>query len=300
MADVAIKTDKLFKAYNGNEVLRGLNLNVPSGSIYAFLGRNGEGKTTTIRLILNIINPDSGGISVLGKDALKDPAGVKRSIGYVPEAPFFYDWMRIEEIFDFVRESFKGSWSDDKLKSLAARLAIKRDAVFGNLSMGMKAKVALAAAMAHNPEALLLDDPTSGLDVVVRREFFEALVEMVDEINCTVLFSTHLLTEVERIADHVGLLKNGVAEAEMSVDELKERVKRVRLLFDGGADRSILTPFEDKILTEEKDKRAITMVLKDFDDGAEEKLKSLEGCKAEITGLELEEIFVAYTRDQAE
>ena len=294
--DIAIKINDMYKSFGKNKVLRGLSMEVPAGSIYAYLGRNGEGKTTTMRLLMNILTPDAGKLEVLGMDPVSIPARVKLEVGYVPEVPYFYKWMRTREILDFIADAFGNRWDSGRAQGLTRRLKLPMDSLFGDLSMGVRAKVSLVAALAHNPKVLLLDDPTSGLDAVVRRQFLETLVELVDESGCTVLFSSHIITDLERVVDRVGLLQDGQLVLDTPLEELKEKVKRFRLVQKGDAETGNLREeLGSRVLSWNLQGRQVSGVLRDLDGETFRILKDREDLGCEFITMDLEEIFVALT-----
>lgn len=290
----AIEIKDLKKAYGRNKVLKGLNLKIPKGAIYAYLGENGSGKTTTINLILNLLNPDSGSINVLGLDSRKNEIEVRRKIGYVAEFPVMYEWMKVKEIMGFAK-SFYPRWDDTRVNNLIKDLEIPLDKKISEFSKGMKAKVALVLAMAHKPEILIFDDPTSGLDANARRQFVQVVLSLVEEEKVTVFFSSHLITELERMADHVGLLQNGILRFEMPLEELKNKVKKIKISFKGDDIRALLPEaLKPKIIKSGKSLTGWDMVLENYTPEDLKNLKNDDAKNIEVIDLELEDIFVNY------
>jgi ABC-2 type transport system ATP-binding protein len=208
-------------------VIRGLDLEVPAGSVYGFLGRNGAGKTTTIRMLMGILRPDAGTLTLGGETVRRTTASMRRRVGYVSQQQHFYPWMRVRRLSRFVG-AFYPSWDQARFDALCVRLSIVPTQRVGELSGGTRMKLALALALAHRPPLLILDEPTAGVDPVTRREILDTLRAMVDDEGVTVLFSTHQISEVEDIGDQVGILHEGRMFWQGPVAGVRERVRRVR------------------------------------------------------------------------
>ncbi|XHR31196.1 MAG: ABC transporter ATP-binding protein [Chthoniobacteraceae bacterium] len=206
----------------------GLDLTVHEGEIYGFLGINGAGKTTAIRLIMGILAAESGTISILGETTRRTSVAQKRRIGYVSQEQNFYPWMTCRALGRFVG-SFYPSWDKAEFSRLLELFEIPEDRRSSELSGGMRAKLALALALAPRPALLVLDEPTAGLDPVARREFMEIIVAQSRRHGRTTLFSSHLIDEVERCADRVGIIHQGKMRFEGLLCSLRERVRRVRM-----------------------------------------------------------------------
>jgi len=297
MDNDAIVLSDLRKSYGKKSVLKGLSMRVKKGSIYAFLGRNGEGKTTTMRLLLDMLHPESGMIEVLGEPTRNNPS-LRKRIGFVPERPVYYEWMRVPEILSLVQGAHGERWDEKYAEELLSAFSIPRENTFGSLSAGMKAKVALVAALGHRPELLLLDDPISGLDAVVRREFLETLVDLAHEGGCTIFFSSHIITELERVAEDVGLLLNGKLAFQCSLEELKKKTRRVRLLFAGCSSPDWKILCGERLLSLENEQNGALITLRDSDSELLKRIENFPGCRAEFLEMDLEEIFVAWTRNR--
>lgn len=292
----AVLISDVWKSFGKKSVLCGLSMRVPSGSIYAFLGRNGEGKTTTMRLLMDMLQPDRGATEILGQKSRNNPL-LRRRIGYVPEQPFFYPWMRVEEILSFVRQSMKERWDAGRAAELIRRLDLPLASPFGSLSTGIKAKVSLTAALAHNPEILLLDDPISGLDAVVRREFLETLVEIAHDGACTIVFSSHIISEIERVADEVGLLNDGKLLLETSLETLKKSTKTVLLTFAAPPPSEVFDSLGAHLLRLEQEEGSAFLCLRDVTPEVLQRIENIPDCRAEVRDPDLEEIFFQYTKD---
>ena len=217
--------DRVTRRFGNQEVLKGLTLSVKQGEIYALLGRNGAGKTTALSILMGFLRPMSGEARLLGErsDELTDSA--RLNVGLVTEGAPMIGWMTVKEAVAFeagTRPNFDRKHALDTL----ARLSIPLDKKIKSLSKGMAAQLALVFAMAGDPKVLVLDDPAMGLDAVMRREFLEAMVDLLGREGRSVLFSSHILPDVERMADRVGILHGGRIVLEAPLVELKQRVTK--------------------------------------------------------------------------
>ncbi len=205
-----------------------LDLHVPAGSIYGFLGPNGSGKTTTIRLVLGLLRPLGGRITVLGERMPDDAARVLARVGYVPEQPHLDPTLTVRETMSF-QAAFYPTWDRSRAEQLLGQFQLDEHRLFGRLSKGQKAKLMILLALAQQGELLVLDEPTDGLDPVVRRDILAALLEYVSQRHATVFISSHLVHELERICDWVAVMDDGRLVTEMPMHELKNGTKRLRV-----------------------------------------------------------------------
>ena len=185
-----------------------VSFNLPKGFIMGFVGKNGAGKTTTIKAILNMINKESGKISIFGKDNVLHEAEVKQKIGVVMDSPFFEENWTLTQVGK-VLKPFYNNWSDEKFNHMLHTFSLDPTKKIKELSRGMKMKIMIAAALAHDPDLLILDEPTSGLDAVARDELMDALKVYTENGNKSILFSTHITTDLEKIADYITFINNG-------------------------------------------------------------------------------------------
>jgi ABC-2 type transport system ATP-binding protein len=226
-----IATHQLTKRFGNKTVVNRLDLAVPQGAIFALLGDNGAGKSTTIRMLTGLLPPDGGRASILGKDCWSAAVALRHRVGYVPEKPRFYDWMTVREIgwftAGFHRAGFLANYLD-----LVERFGLDPASKLKTLSKGGYAKVGLSLALAPDPEVLILDEPTSGLDLFTRRDFLRSMLDLAGD-GRTILLSSHGIAEVERVASHVGFLAEGKLLLAAPLDELRERFVRVRLVYEG-------------------------------------------------------------------
>src|SRR3954471_1190102 len=229
--NAAIEIHKLSKTSPGKIALDSRSLTVPAGAVFALLGDNGAGKSTTIRILNGLTPPDRGWAQVLGRDAWQDAWQLRQRIGYVPERPKFYDWMTVREVGWFT-SGFQKQGYLDRYLGLTDQFLLDPRARLGTLSKGQYAKVGLALALAIDPEVLILDEPTSGLDLLVRREFLASMVRLAGE-GRTILICSHQVAEIERIASHVAFLHAGKVLLTAPIEALRDQMVRVRLRCEG-------------------------------------------------------------------
>ena len=231
-----IETAGLTKRYEDVEALRGLDLQVPSGSIYGFLGTNGAGKTTAIKVLLGMARPTSGEARVFGLSSVESTTGVeiRRRCAFVSDDKDLYDYMTVGEILAFTR-SFYPRWSAELEQKYLRRFEMSPDRQIKGLSRGTRTKLALLLALCRGAELLILDEPTSGLDPAMAEDVLQALVGHVAAREATVFFSSHQLSEVEQIADHVAIIDRGQTVVAGALDDLRAQYQRIQLVFEGEA-----------------------------------------------------------------
>ncbi len=221
----------LVKRYGNKTVVDAIDLDVPQGSIYAFLGDNGAGKTSTIKVLVGMHPPDAGTAKILGQDCWSRAVPLRHRVGYVPERPRFYEWMTVSEIGWFTASFHKNGFLH-RYNDTARKLGLDPKKRLRDLSKGGYARVALSLALAPDPEVLILDEPTSGLDLLTRRDFLSSLVELAAN-GRTIFISSHGISELERIASHVGLLSHGRLLFSGPAEEVKKRFTRILLRTEG-------------------------------------------------------------------
>ena len=232
MGDWAIEARGLRKSFKGQSALAGLNLEVPSGSIFGFLGRNGAGKTTTIRLLMGLLKADEGEARVFGLPAGDLSAGIeiRRRVGFVTEDKELYPYMTVDEIIRFMR-SFFPKWRVDLEKKYLELFDLPCKRKIPNLSKGMRSKLMLLLAISRGAQLLILDEPTEGLDPIAVDDMLRELVAISAGEGTTIFFSSHQLQEVDQIADRVCIIDQGVAVVTGPLDDLKNQYRRVRVVF---------------------------------------------------------------------
>jgi ABC-2 type transport system ATP-binding protein len=274
MIELAIDLQAVYKSFRSTEVLRGVTLQVARGTTFAFLGRNAAGKSTTIRLLLGLLKRDDGSIRVLGLDPQRDPLELRRRVGYLAEDQTMYGWMRVEEIVRFVAP-FYPTWDHDLALKYIRDFELPLRTRIKNLSKGQNVRLGLVLALAHRPELVILDDPALGLDPIMRKQFNRDLITHLQGEGRTVFYSSHLLYEVEPVADEVAILDGGRIVRQADTETLRRDVKQLILPRDERTDG---------------DRMAVTV------ERAEIALQKLarEGVEHRVVDLNLDEIFEAY------
>ena len=220
-AEPVIAVSDLTRRFGARAVLSSVNLLIPCGGVYGLVGANGAGKTTLIRHILGLLRAEEGSVRVFGRDPVADPVGVLARIGYLSEENDLPGWMRVDELMRYSRAFYPG-WDDAYAGELRTMFALDPSAKIRTLSKGQKARAGLVVALAYRPELLVLDEPSSGLDPIVRRDILGAVLRTIAEEGRTVLFSSHLLEEVEQVADHVTMIRQGKVVVSAPLHEVKD------------------------------------------------------------------------------
>lgn len=223
--DSIIKINQVSHSYGKKLALDKVSFEVKKGRVFGLVGENGAGKTTLIKHLLGSLCPDEGEVTLFGSEPSRDPAAVLSRIGYLSEDRDLPLWMRVKELMRYT-QSFYPDWDEDYAQQLLKQFRLDPDAKIRTLSRGEKARAGLLAALAHRPELLLLDEPSSGLDAVSRSEILGVVVRSVAEEGRTVVFSSHLLDEVERVVDDVAMFHNGHLELLMSMEDLRATHQR--------------------------------------------------------------------------
>jgi ABC-2 type transport system ATP-binding protein len=294
-----IQIEQMSCRFGKVEAVRNLSLEVPSGSIYAFLGANGAGKTTTIKTLLNLIQPTSGAARVLGVDSTRLGPPELARIGYVSENQELPERLTVQQLIAYCRALYP-AWDDALCRRLTEKFALPMDRAIQGFSRGMKVKAALLISLAYRPALLFMDEPFSGLDPLVRDDLVQGMLELSEQENWTVFISSHDIDEVERLADHVGMVDNGSLTLSESSESLRTRFRRVDAIFAGSAPP---TPalFQDT-LSPEISGSAVRWVEDHYttEEDLAARIKSrMPDCQAWTSSpLPLRDIFIALTRAQ--
>ena len=208
-----------------------MSLEIPRGAVFGLVGENGAGKTTLIKHMLGLFKAQSGSVRVFGLDPVRDPVGVLSRVGYLSEDRDLPDWMTVGELLRYLR-AFYPAWDDDFADRLREQFELDPGARSRDLSQGQRARTCLLTALAYRPELLVLDEPSTGLDPIVRRDILAAIIRTIADEGRTVLFSSHLLDEVERVSDQVAMIDRGRIVLCGPLDEIKAAHRRLTLRFD--------------------------------------------------------------------
>ena len=287
-----IVTHRLTKYYGSRPAVNALDLRVAQGLVYGLLGRNGAGKSTAIKMLLGMVHPDSGRAEVCGELASELRPETRARIAYLAEGHRLYSWMSVGEAARFAR-AFYPNWDGALLEQILDHFELSRRAKIRRLSNGQRAQVSLALAVAADPELLILDDPTLGLDTVVRRDFLESLIQIIQRRGRTILFSSHILGDVERVADRIGVLVDGVLRGDCPTDHFKESIRKVVLEFDREPPEF---PACSGLVSNRQVGRKRELIVVGY--GAEHRrlAESLGPRAIEVIEMNLEDAFIEYTR----
>lgn len=236
LAPPIVDVRRLTRQFGAKKALDDVSLTVPRGGVFGLIGANGAGKTTLINHLLGMLKAESGTVQVFGIDPVQNPVGVLGRIGYLSEERDLPDWMRVGQLMRYT-QAFYPDWDESYAEELRQAFDLDVNARIKNLSRGQRARAGLLAALAHRPQLLVLDEPSSGLDPVVRRDILGAIIRTIAEEGRTVFFSSHLLDEVERVADRVAIIHQGRIVLTAPMDEIKETHRRVTLRFGHAVDR---------------------------------------------------------------
>ena len=221
MSEPVINVSELTRRFGATTALDAVTLSLPRGAVYGLVGANGAGKTTLIKHILGLLRAERGSVRVFGLDPVAEPVSVLSRIGYLSEENDLPGWMRVDELVRYMR-AFYPAWDDGYADELRRTFALDAAAKIKTLSKGQKARAGLLIALAHRPELLLLDEPSSGLDPIVRRDILGAVIRTIADEGRTVLFSSHLLDEVEQVADHVTMISHGRIVLSAPLEAIRE------------------------------------------------------------------------------
>ena len=276
-----ISTKNLICRFGNTIAVNNLSFTLNSGSILGFIGPNGAGKTTTLRMLLGLIPPDSGDSEILGCNSLKLTPEIKAKIGYVPEEDGLYGWKSVEKMLKF-HGDFYPNYDHDYGKKLLEKFQLPAQTLVSKLSKGTKRRLSVVLALATKPDLLILDEPASGFDPAIRRVLLDCLAEFIRDGNRSVLISTHILTDIERIADQIAIIRNGGLLLQKDLDKLREDCK---ILIFAPETRRETVEEKFKILKWTENDDNIEVVVGNYFENHDLKVR-------EIYPMNLEEIFV--------
>jgi len=292
---LAIETKNLRYTIKQAFEIAKLDMHVPHRSVYGFLGPNGAGKTTTIRLLLGLLKPDAGEITVLGSAMPQSYASVLARVGYVPERPHVYPNLSVSEAIRLHR-AFYPTWDQPWADSLLKQFSLDPLRRISALSKGETGKLLMLLALAQRPHLLVLDEPTDGLDPIVRRDILTAVLEYVTDHEATVLISSHLVHELERICDWVGLMDGGALVAELPMQEFKNGLKRLRVV--AAPETLVSAPFT--LLSRDRNGSVEEWLVRGWTPAMQSYLSAQGATLREVIDLDLEEGFVEMLRSSRE
>jgi ABC-2 type transport system ATP-binding protein len=296
LGENANETRDLGRKFGKFEAVKKVNLRVPKGTVFGLLGVNGAGKSTIIKMVMGHLRPTTGEVRVLGRALGEDLLGIRRRVAYVSENRYLYEWMTVAESISFTR-AFHETWDDKKAADLLKRFSLPAEKKVRQLSRGNRARLCLLLALSFNPELIVLDEPTSGLDPIVRRDFIENIVAEIAEAGKTVLFSSHIVDEVERVADYVGVMDEGELLLVSTIDDIKLSYKRVRYATNGTRPEVAGVP---GVLMVENGRHEQVLTVHGFDDQTLHLLGERGVKNPEVLPISLEDIFVNTVRAERE
>lgn len=293
-SETPIELTNLTKRFGSQVAVDDVTLQIPRGTAFGFIGQNGAGKTTTIKMIMGLLRRDRGGIKVQGMDPeIENGLRVKQNVGYVPEAQYIHHWMRVREVIFFCR-SFYPTWDDQLCTDTLALFGLEGDKRVKHLSKGMLVKLALVLAVAHEPDILILDEPMAGLDPIAREEVLDGVLRTVCDGRRTLFFSSHTLTDVQRLADTIGIIHDGRLLVHGSLDTLIGSTKRIRAVLKKEND-TLVQP--ESLVCQRVNRREWLLTVKDFTRDTVERLRAQNHLDhIEVIDVGLEDIFKDYVR----
>jgi ABC-2 type transport system ATP-binding protein len=291
-----IHTRDLTRYFGSKPAVEGLNLDVPRGSVFAFLGRNGSGKTTTIRMLLGLMQPTRGAGTILGHDIRALPTEARARIGYLTEEHQLYGWMSVKECGDF-QSHFYPRWNEKVFRGVVGHFNLGMTARVKDLSRGERAGLCLGLTLAPEPELLILDDPTLGLDPVASRSLVESMVYLTRRSDRTIFFSSHQLADVERVADYIAILDHSVLRACCPLETFRNSVRQVRLRFPGTPPPLPVIP---GLLQAYRAEGELRLTCVHYNGATETALRALAPAQLELVPLSLEDAFISYLGERGE
>ncbi len=298
MNELAVEFDRVTKSYGGPAVIKELYWKIPKGVSYGLIGRNGAGKSTLLRLIMGMLRPTSGTVRVMGGDPIREAETVKRHVGYLGEDDIFPASLRPVDLIGFFSSCYP-TWDHDFAGALIERFKLPIRRNLSSLSKGQQRQAGLICAVAHRPKLLVLDEPGGGLDPVVRRAFLEEIVELLSREDTTVIFSSHHLDEVERIATRVGILHRRNLVLEEDIDRLREHSCRVAARLPSTSEREIRSRLPECTGVRQRGDEWVITLLATQSEAPERIARMLGGEVTESRGVTLEELFVELAGEAA-
>ena len=291
-----IEFSAVTKAFKNHRALDSLSVQFKKGSTVGLLGPNGAGKSTCLKMMLGLLRPTSGSVSIFGWDLWSEGPKIRQQIGYVPEDPWLYPWMTVRQVIQFASSMYE-RWSSALAEDLLVHMSLPPECLVKNLSKGMRMKAALLVALAHRPRLLILDEPMSGLDPLAREDLVEILIKLRGEETECIIISSHQIDDVTRLADEVVILHAGKRLVHTSIDELLGTTKRVEaVLLDGRLPERVL----QQTVWQRVDRRNWSMTLHPFDAAMVDTLVEANPISSTtVVDIGLEQIFKDFIRGAA-
>jgi len=280
--------NNIHKSYQGESILKDFSLQLKAGCCYGFLGRNGAGKSTAIKILMGMTQFEQGEVKLLGQDPWEIDRSLKAQVGYVSQTQTLPPTATAAELIIFHQKMYP-NWRSDYVDMLLTRFEINKNKKVKALSGGMQKLLAIILALGQDPTLLILDEPTVGLDPISKQELMDNLLELLLNENSSIFFSSHILADIEKLADKIGILKGGKLVIDMELDTLKVSVKQIQLDFSDDIPPSFDIP---GLLSIKKIGRSIILTIKSDDQNIVETIKNKYSAKIKLLDMNLEEIFI--------
>jgi ABC-2 type transport system ATP-binding protein len=296
VSEMVIQTRGLTRYFGSKCAVDQVTLGVPRGSVFALLGRNGSGKSTITRMLLGLLEPTRGSAVVLGEDCQHLSPANRGRIGYVAEGHPLIGWMRVRDLAAFQR-TFYPRWDGKLCSRILDHFGLSEKARTAHVSRGQRAGISLALALATRPELLVMDDPSMGLDPIARRTLLEAMILVTRNAGNTIFFSSHVLNDVERVADHIAILDRSVLRVSASVEEFRRRIRRVVLNFAGPPPSGSGIP---GLLEARRDAQSLRLTIANSNEETGRAIAELGAMSSEEQSLSLEDAVLAYLGERGQ
>jgi ABC-2 type transport system ATP-binding protein len=292
MNDMAVQASHLSKNFGAKQVINDLSFEVSRGDVIGVLGKNGAGKTTLLELMLGFTPPTGGAVSVFGHTSGQLPGGVKARVGFVPQQDELLDQLRVADQLKVIA-SFYEAWDSDLIERLCAEWSLDPKARIKSMSVGERQKLSILLAFGHRPDLLILDEPVASLDPMARRQFLEQLVDASADGQRAVIFSSHIVSDIERLANRIWILKDGRLDWQGDLDSLKESIVRLHIR---GAEDALAGLAVPGALSQRREERYAAVVVRDWAPALQLLLEKSAAFEVEVESLGLEEIFLELHR----
>jgi ABC-2 type transport system ATP-binding protein len=297
--DIVLETRGLTRYFGSRKAVDGVTMSVPRGSVFAFLGRNGSGKTTTIRMLLGLLEPTRGSSTVLGHDSQRLPPEARARIGYMSESHTLYNWMTVRQCGEY-QAQFYPRWNERIFQAVVGHFSLDPRAKAAQLSRGERAGLSLAMTLAPEPELLMLDDPALGLDPVARRSLLESMIYVTRDQGRTIFFSSHLLEDVERVADHMAILTGSVLRACCPVETFRSHVRQFLLRYTGNVVPPAQLPAIPGLLHARRSLGELRLTISAVSEQTQHLLRTLGASSVEEAPVAFDDALIGYLGDRGE